>query len=450
MILNLGDAISSGVKGYIQGSQQGQERQRVQQQMTQQQEQFEMQKQQHGMQQATQSTQLEMMQEQLKQAQAQSQKMAQALSKESLFKAFESGSMMDINNFLDSDKNLGQLLPNIERVRPIDANSNMNVEGFEKPVIVSSIVNGRIKEEVKDLGYLEMITGYKSYKLAKDAEMASTKLTKVKAEEETKGFQAYKETNPTGSFKQYEEGVKPPSASEKLAQFKLDAQMNEAQVMDYVNSNPKGFREALSKGDLETKVGDRSLFSIAKKAQGENNISNTRRDFMDGMVSTLENTQRLRTKMKSSKFNWDAVSKAMDEVSKITGTEWRDKSPQEKSTMLDKFAFDSDLKTIMAGYIKAMSGAAVSDEERKFYEGAILGGNWATKETALASMDGFLSGVKGGIMSGVDGMIADYPATYLNYKDRVNGLDPEYQKQKAIKAAAQAELDRRRAAKGGK
>jgi hypothetical protein len=126
--------------------------------------------------------------------------------------------------------------------------------------------------------------------------------------------------------------------------------------------------------------------------------------------------------METSNFEWDAFNKGMDEITKVTGAELRDMSPADQKKMLDKFSFDSDMRTVMAGYIKAMSGAAVSDEERKFYEGAILGGNWSTKETALASMNGFISGLQNGMNSAITGMQSETPATYLDYKDRVNNI----------------------------
>jgi len=221
--------------------------------------------------------------------------------------------------------------------------------------------------------------------------------------------------------------TKAKSASEEKAAFELNNMKEEKEIIDYVNNNQEQWSSILTRGDKTTKVdkSGKSLYSVAKTVQGDNKISSTRKDYLDGMTSTLDNTIRLKTKMENSDFNWDALNKAMDETSKVV--DWRDLSTEEKQKMLDKFSFDSDLKTVMAGYIKAMSGAAVSDQERGFYEGAILGGTWANKESALAAMNGFVSGLKNGLDSAVSGLSSDTPATYLDYKTSVNkiteGLD---------------------------
>ncbi len=101
------------------------------------------------------------------------------------------------------------------------------------------------------------------------------------------------------------------------------------------------------------------------------------------MYASLTGTKTSAKQSGSSASSRDVVAEFLN---------YQKMTPEQKQAFIDRAGFDSELKTVMAGYIKAMSGAAVSDEERKFYESAILGGNWSNKEAALASMKGFITG----------------------------------------------------------
>lgn len=239
------------------------------------------------------------------------------------------------------------------------------------------------------------------------------------------------ESNPGSTLDDYKAYVKksmtPVTADQQLKALKLLDTKETKAISNFVDNNPKEFGTLIQNASLDSKIqveGSKvPVYKIAKKVQGDRKLATGRRDYLDGMYTTLKNTERLKKDLASADFDWSALSKGMDEVSKITGTEWRQMSEKEKSDMLKRFSFNSDLKTVMAGYIKAMSGAAVSDEERKFYENAIISGNWSTKEAALASMDGFISGLKGGYKSSLDSMVYNLPATYLERKEQLDSLN---------------------------
>ena len=219
----------------------------------------------------------------------------------------------------------------------------------------------------------------------------------------------------------------------KSKQLELEGKTKEAAVTNYVSANPKEFFDTLSKSDLNSTVNfggtPIKIYQAAKAAQGDTKLSSTRRDYLDGMISTVSNIGRLKAKLKDASFNWNAFSKAMSDLAKLTGPELLHMSPKKREALIKRFNFDSDVKTVMAGYIKAMSGAQVSDEERKFYETAIMGGNWSTKEAALASMKGFESGVYNGVKASLESMKYNTPATYLEYKSQLNKVHPEQQQQ---------------------
>ena len=349
-----------------------------------------------------------------------------AKTKEGLFRAFDDGTLVALNNFIKNDSNIKSIFPGIQSMEKIDQSNQAQLNqsrGMDKPVVMNVVQNGQLVKRVVDLEDYKMRSGYSAYAKTREAEQSSLDR---QAEYSTKLNEAIAsgDINKIRQVHAMYQGAttKPKTASEQLNELKLGAEMKSAEIKSYVEDNPRAFRNTLSTGNLDTKIAGHSLYGMAVQVQGDNKISSTRRDYLDGMVSTIENTNKLREKLATSDFDWDALSKGMDEVSRITGTEWRNLSTKEKQDMLNRFSFDSELKTVMAGYIKAMSGAAVSDQERAFYEKAILGGNWSTKETAVASMDGFMVGLLGGTKSAVTSLMANTPATYLNYKDRIKSI----------------------------
>lgn len=255
---------------------------------------------------------------------------------------------------------------------------------------------------------------------------ADTKVTQLSMEE----MDSYMKEHPEAKLSDYKAYIASKTATmdpdKYMKELKLKGMQEEQAINNFIYDNPSGFLGTLSKGDIDTKIDGVSLYKIAKTAQGDKKLSTARRDFLDGMISTVKNTGRLRKELESANFNWDAFTKAMDTVSKYTPEQWQSMTPKEKQSMLNRFAFNSDLKTVMAGYIKAMSGAAVSDQERAFYEGAILNGNWANKDAALASMKGFLSGVGNMTKSSLESMKANLPATYLEYKRELPKEEKDY------------------------
>lgn len=236
---------------------------------------------------------------------------------------------------------------------------------------------------------------------------------------------------------------KQATAADAAAMYKLSNEMKATNKGQYlVNSSgefTKHLKSAKTGDEMVNVNGEQySVNDLAKTAQGTNKIGQTQVQLLDGMISTVENTNRLRTKLANSDFDWNAISKVVEEVQKVTPEEWKTMTPAQRKKMEDKFAFNSDLQTVMAGYIKAMSGAAVSDEERSFYVGAILNGNWATKSSALAAMGGFIDGVYNGTKSQVDLLQRATPYDYLFYKRKLGTIDTKSPKAKNTSTTASA------------
>lgn len=248
------------------------------------------------------------------------------------------------------------------------------------------------------------------------------------------------------------------SMSEQKTAFELGEAIKDKAISDYVDTSHTEFMAELDSDSTSISIGGKGVpkRTVAKSIQGDNKLGAEQEKFMAGMYSTVENTIALKKKLEKSNFNWDAMAKGMAEVAKITGPEFLNMSKKEQEKLIARFEFDSELKTVMAGYIKAMSGAAVSDQERAFYQGAILGGNWATKEAAMGSMKGFINGVKNGYGSHLKSIKTSLPATYLDkmelfkklpgYETPAEAQAPAPQAKKPIKidrAAWEAEMKRR-------
>ena len=240
------------------------------------------------------------------------------------------------------------------------------------------------------------------------------------------------------------EPPKPLTPSERVAQQKYVAGERELAINNYVNTNSKDFMQKLdtTTGDTKIDIGGGNALSmneVAKTVQGDAKMDVGQKTMMSGLYSSAVNMKKLQQKLTSSDYDYNAMSKVMTELQKIDPADLIKMTPEQKQAFIDRAGFDSELKTVMAGYIKAMSGAAVSDEERKFYESAILGGNWSNKEAALASMKGFITGVTNGFKANMDTFKTSLPHDYLQHKDLYEAIRPPTREEmiRAIEGANQ-------------
>jgi len=434
-MMDIGGAVAQGITGYIQGQNLALDRQKKQQALTMAQEQYKQYKQQGPINQS-------ILEQQLEQTQMVTKKLKDQLTKQDMWQAFDRGTDEDINRFLKTP-GAQELFPGVQSIKPIDdKNLLYQTEGMAEPRIATMIVQGpdgqpTIQEKIIDLEPYKIQSGYATYKAKRDAELKASEVKEAKLDitsealkkavqsnDPTKVMEALKITNPELFIK----ATKPKTSKDLLNDLKLQKEVLTKNVSDYVNSNPKEVFETIKSSPIDGKIKingqEVPVYAVAKQLQGDKKLGTARQDYLNGMFSTIKNMDRLQAKMASSKFDWDALTKGMDELSKISGTEWRNMSEKEKQHMLDRFSFDSDLRVVMAGYIKAMSGAAVSDQERAFYENAILGGNWSSKETALSAMKGFRSGIYNGYLASLEADSINLPATYLERKYELDQLHP--------------------------
>ncbi len=316
-----------------------------------------------------------------------------------------------------------------EKLNPSETSDiKMLSEKFGLDEVTPSVSKNYIKAirpdgsvDIMPMNGLYVATGYATTKakdrrarLMEDAELAH-KEASAKKEQAMAGY--------------YESGGDRKGTT-ALEQLKLRGALREEfdyQVSDALVQQPDLLYNAIQTGQTEIEIDGQKLSTAksAKVIQGKETMSATDRTYLDGLDDASKSFKVLKTKLQDPKMDWNAIAKVKSEIAAVTGTDWTKATPEEKSAMLQKFSFNSELQTAMASYIKAMSGAAVSDSERDFYKDTITKGNWATKETALASIDGFISGVDRSLTNKLDNLATQVPYDVLQRKQRMKGTQPK-------------------------
>jgi len=341
----------------------------------------------------------------------------------------DDGNPRHLNNMLQESPDLRELFQGVVRVDPLNPQSDEDKRLFESlgysgdmttPLVKKRFIKATMPDGSVTIGDMHNMgigaglwknwTDDKLKSRAAEAEIAH-KEASTKKEEAMAGY--------------YETGGDRKGAT-PLEQIKLRGALREefdAQVGEELIQNPDLLFTAIQTGQTEIEIGGQKLptAKAAKVIQGKETMSTTDRTYLDGLDDASKSFKVLKTKLQDPKMDWNAIAKVKSEIAAVTGTDWTKATPEEKSAMLQKFSFNSELQTAMASYIKAMSGAAVSDSEREFYKDTITKGNWATKETALASIDGFIAGVDRSLTNKLDNLYTQVPYDVLQRKQRMKG-----------------------------
>ncbi len=255
MGVDYGGAFASGIQGFIQGSEARQSRDQRQQQMTQQAEMFKMQQQSHEMSQ-------DLNDQKLEQLTMQNKTMANQMSKQNLFMAFDRGTLTDLNQALSSDDNMQKLFPGLQNVQEIPADRpqlKRQAEGMTHPVLTTSVENGKIVERVADLDALKMRTGYSSYNAKRTLETKQAENLNVEQDimdaalatkDTAKVMEALELTQPELFLKAMSKG------SDRRDSLK---QYTEAFMRAYPNATIEQFQSAMSKFVQKSVEGTKSV-----------------------------------------------------------------------------------------------------------------------------------------------------------------------------------------------
>ena len=207
-----------------------------------------------------------------------------------------------------------------------------------------------------------------------------------------------------------------------------------------INSDIDKFTSFLkdsNKNDTVT-IGDKkvSLYEAAKTyedAQPQQLDTNYKNE-LRGKKNVVEGSNRILTKLDFMP-EWNIGTKGISEVEKVVGdftksltnnTNENTKAGTDTTAKLkeiakglpgqDRVYLESYVFPVVADYIKAMSGAAVSENERTAYISNMTAGWMADKSSFKAAITGFRDGVNDSFSSMLDGISSSYPKTYLDLK----------------------------------
>lgn len=288
----------------------------------------------------------------------------------------------------------------------VDTDGNKKVVDLYGTLLASGYANIMSESEKRDLD-LKM----------QNLQVRSIEATAQQNEINLNLLKKWADKNPNATIVDFLNAQKPSdtNASEALSAMKLEGAM----VEDVAIQNTDEVLSQLDSDSNTIVVGGYAVnkYKAAKALQGDAKPGTEDTNYIDGLYDASKQMQGLYKKFESIDRN--AITTGMDKVSKILGVGWASKTPEEQIKDLNRIQIDSELRTIIAGYIKTMSGAAVTNEERKLFYDTILGGNWSNKDEAMATMRGFISSVNSTLSSRLNSYKDRFPFTYLREKDRL-------------------------------
>lgn len=176
---------------------------------------------------------------------------------------------------------------------------------------------------------------------------------------------------------------------------KAKKEYTDSMIEEVAISNPEAVGAAVigDENEIDFDGTVMPVAKVAKAAQGKNDMSATDRQYLDGLYDASTSFKAIKTKLEDDKIDRNALKKAWSEIASISGAEMAKMTPADREQFLNKLSLDSETRLAAAAFIKAMSGAAVSDQERAYYLDLITKGDWSTKEASLATIEGFRTGL---------------------------------------------------------
>lgn len=214
----------------------------------------------------------------------------------------------------------------------------------------------------------------------------------------------------------------------------------------WLDGNIKEFTNLIKDMPSNTKVNingkDITIRELARQEQGDRKLDAATTQMMRGKSTVYKGVMGIRKTMEGLE-EWNMLTKLDANARKITGkslsemgdavkgffadsvgtdNQAKDANKLEadlrkKATEADRTEIESKIFVVMADYIKAMSGAAVSEEERQSYLSG-MGADWMTsKEGFMSATKGFADQIKVSIDDNLDAIATTHPFDYLMMKD---------------------------------
>ena len=177
--------------------------------------------------------------------------------------------------------------------------------------------------------------------------------------------------------------------------------------------------------------------SLAKIGAGKRLYDVTKRIVDEGIeFNASEKAKTSIYKVSDREFTWDS---AMD----FLGIPEKELSEAEKNTrktlqkqMLSKISADTTINSVVADYVKIISGAAVTDEERTRFLHIITGGEYSSTKARIEAMTSFIEDIdksyKLTFDSYKDTNPYEYAAAVKSYQSITKGMDTKSLRAKAF------------------
>ena len=303
--------------------------------------------------------------------------------------------------------------------------------------------NGNPSYELVDMyetfaktGYLNELDGIaldkqlKRSKIKKAQATAGSSLTQVAADERDRLAAVEAGTFPAdGSLKEFQDQQKFATKA-KIGEASKERKavggtpIKERQDSEGNIIEPTPFEIEMSQGEGTFKAGLRKSVNLdnptgefearlarAKTLQGKTKLPTKLDGELTDKSNSLASFYTVLDKANTLKFDRDAFTKVKDSVAKVgLHGKW---NQEEAEKFMNKTSFDSELEMVMAQFVKDMSGAAVTEQERAMYASIVSAGKYSTKEAMVAALSGFINGVKTRHESNLDGIASEYPHSYI-------------------------------------
>lgn len=180
----------------------------------------------------------------------------------------------------------------------------------------------------------------------------------------------------------------------------------------------------------------------AESIQGDKKMSSTMETEMTGKLGIYKDTFEIANYVIENKINFDIGETAKAEVSKATGMSWDDitsklfskadseltdqelnKKRYAEKQMLQRISADTKIQNMVANYVKIISGAAVTDEERRNFYNIITGGKYSDERALAAALITFGQSVGQNYKNTMEGLKYTYSADYVKAVKSFNEAD---------------------------
>jgi len=338
-------------------------------------------------------------------------------------------------------------------------------EGFNRFVKVQGMDEaGQPSYELVDMYEVFAKTGYLSSldSQALDMQLKRASITKVKTggKGETKFSytkEQYEAAVPADKRAEYSmlewiddqkratqaKGIKASKEQEAETGTPITPQYDEAGAV--IEASP--FEKEMAQGSLEFKEGLSETVTLtgnkkeaeqryqrAKTLQGKEAPTTETTNYLTKRSSMVSSFKILQDKLSTLKMDKNAFTRVKNAVAKFAGAGATGTiSADDLAKFKNELSFNAELKVVMAQFVKDMSGAAVTEQERAMYSNIIEGGAWSTKEAMVASISGFTEGLTSHYENTLDGIKTEYPRTFIEQRRNYLRNQQKYEKVTGVK-----------------